>query len=139
MGSIGQRATKLPAIKLWEWFDPGPTGIRANRFDWGWGWSADFFLRPSTLKAGNFEALSSTDSIFTLSKDLNLLKSILKIKRLAAFWGRVLPCQIDLNSIVLFTRGTIMILGNCICKLTLIDFTTKKARFCYLSLYWGSW
>ena len=22
--SVGQRAAKLPAIKVWEWFDPGP-------------------------------------------------------------------------------------------------------------------
>ena len=31
---------------------------------------ADFFLRPPTLKAGNFEALYSTDPIFIVLKDL---------------------------------------------------------------------
>ena len=36
------------------------------------------FLRPLTLKASKFEALSSTDLIFTVLKDLNLLKSIQK-------------------------------------------------------------
>ena len=32
------------------------------------------FLRPPTLTASNFEALKSTDLIFTVIKDLNLLK-----------------------------------------------------------------
>ena len=32
---------------------------------------ADFFLRLPTLKADNFEALSSTDPIFTVLKVLN--------------------------------------------------------------------
>ena len=39
--------------------------------DWGRGWAADFFLKPPTLKASNFAALKSTDSIFTALKDLN--------------------------------------------------------------------
>ena len=33
--SVGQRAAKLPAIKLWEWFDPGRSRTRADWFDWG--------------------------------------------------------------------------------------------------------
>ena len=32
---------------------------------------ANFFLRPPTLKAGNFKALYSKDPIFTVLKDLN--------------------------------------------------------------------
>ena len=43
------------------------------------------FLRPPTLKASKLEALYSTDPIFTKLKDLKLLKSVPKIKRLAAF------------------------------------------------------
>ena len=35
---------------------------------------ADFFLRPPTLKAGNFEALLCTDPIFTALKVLNPFK-----------------------------------------------------------------
>ena len=57
MGSVDQRAAKLLAIKLWEWFDPGTTRIRADRFDQGRGRVADFFMRPPTLKASNFAAL----------------------------------------------------------------------------------
>ena len=36
---------------------------QANWFEWGWGWVADFFLRPPTLKAGNFATLQPTDPI----------------------------------------------------------------------------
>ena len=39
---------------------------------------ADFFLRPPTLKAGNFEALLSIDTIFTILKVLNPLKRYFK-------------------------------------------------------------
>ena len=39
---------------------------------------ADFFLRPPTLKASNFEAFWPTDHIFTVLKDLNLLKKYIK-------------------------------------------------------------
>ena len=35
---------------------------------------ADFFLRPPTLTASNFEALLSIDLKFLALKDLNLLK-----------------------------------------------------------------
>ena len=52
--------------------------MRADWFEWGWGRAADFFLRPPTLTASNFEALKSSDSIFTLIKDLNLLKKYTK-------------------------------------------------------------
>ena len=37
-----------------------------------------FFLRPPTLKAGNFTTLYSTDPIFTVLKDINLLKKFMK-------------------------------------------------------------
>ena len=74
MESVGQRAAKLPAIKLLEWFDPGTSRTRADWFEGGRGRMADFFLRPPTLKASNFAALQSTDPIFTDIKDLNRLK-----------------------------------------------------------------
>ena len=72
MGSVGQRAAKLPAIKLWEWFDPGPTRTRAEWFEWGQ--AADFFLRTTNLTANNFAVLWSIDPKFLALKDLNLLK-----------------------------------------------------------------
>ena len=56
-GSVGQRAAKLLAIKLWEWFGHGTTRIWAERFDKGQGQVADFFLRPPSLTANNFAAL----------------------------------------------------------------------------------
>ena len=76
--SVGQRAAKLPAIKLWEWFDPGWSWTRADRFECGRGWKADFFFRPPTLIVSNFEALQSTDPKFLSFKDLNLLKKHIK-------------------------------------------------------------
>ena len=101
LGSVGQRAAKLPAIKLWEWFYPARTKIRADWFECGRGCVADFFLRPPTLTASNFEALQSTDCTSTVLKDLNLLKKHTKN-------------QMYLISIVLFTRGMTFIFGNCI-------------------------
>ena len=49
--------------------------MRADRFELGRGWMADFFLRPPTLTDNNFKALKSTDPIFTVFKDLNLFKN----------------------------------------------------------------
>ena len=57
LGSVGQRAAKLLAIKLWEWLDPRQTQIQANWFEWGQGRAADFFLRPPTLIVSIFKAL----------------------------------------------------------------------------------
>ena len=45
LGSIGQRVAKWPAIKLWEWFDPGTTRTRAKS------------NHSQSLMAGNFAAL----------------------------------------------------------------------------------
>ena len=78
LGSVGQRAAKWPTIKLWEWFDPGTTRIRADWFESGRGQMADFFLRPPYLTASNFDALWPTDPIFTLLKDLDSLKRYFK-------------------------------------------------------------
>ena len=71
LGSVGQRAAKWPAIKLWEWFDPGTTRIRADWFESGRGQMADFFVRPPTLTTGNFRAVWPKDFKFSALKDLN--------------------------------------------------------------------
>ena len=87
MEFVGQRAAKLLAIKLWEWFDFARVRTRADHFRWGRGRLADFFLRPPTLKASNFEALYSTNPIFTVLKDL--LKNIFsKLKRICKRWNK---------------------------------------------------
>ena len=44
--SVGQRAAKLPAIKLWEWFETVQASNPGTLADWGRGRLADFFLRP---------------------------------------------------------------------------------------------
>ena len=80
LGSTGQRAAKLQAIKVWEWCDPGRSRMRADRFEWGQGRMADFFLRPPTLTDSNFVALWPKDPIFTALKDLNLLKKSVNIE-----------------------------------------------------------
>ena len=74
MGSVGQRAAKLPAIKVWEWFDPGPPRTRADWFECGRGRMADFFMRPPNLTTGNFEAIWPKDLKISAIKDLNRLK-----------------------------------------------------------------
>ena len=76
--SVGQRAAKLPAIKLWKWFNCARNRTQADWFGWGRGRLADFFLRPPTLTAGNFAALWPTDPKFLALKDLNLLKKYIK-------------------------------------------------------------
>ena len=78
LGSAGQRAAKLLAIKLWEWFKFAQDWIRADWFEWGRGQAADFFLRPPTLTAGNFEAIWPKYLKFSAIKDLNRLKKYVK-------------------------------------------------------------
>ena len=78
VGSVGQRAAKLPAIKFWEWFDPGPPRTPADWFECGRGRMADFSVRPPTFTAGNFEAIWTKDLKFSAIKDLNCLKKYAK-------------------------------------------------------------
>ena len=85
LGSVGQWAAKLPAIKLSEWLDRDRESNPSRLADWGRGRLADFFLRPPTLTASNFAALWPTDPKFSAFKHLNLFKSTPKIKSLAAF------------------------------------------------------
>ena len=80
LGSVGQRAAKLPAIKLWEWFDRAGHRTQADWFEWGRGRLADFFLRPPTLTASNLAALWPTNPKFLALKDLILLKKHTKIQ-----------------------------------------------------------
>ena len=61
--SVGQRALKLLAVKVWKWFDPRRSWIWAELFKWGLGVLADFFLSPPAFTASNFEALWPTDPI----------------------------------------------------------------------------
>ena len=64
MKSEGQMAAKLLSGKVWEWFDPKHIPIQAEWFEWGRGQTADFYARPPTLIASNFEVLWPTDPIF---------------------------------------------------------------------------
>ena len=74
LGSLEQRAAKLQAIKLWDWFDHEPSWIRADWIELGRDRAAVFFLRPPNLTASNFQALWCTGLVFTELKDLNVFK-----------------------------------------------------------------
>ena len=62
--SVGQRAAKLPAIKLWEWFEPVQASNPGTLADWGRGRLADLswdlqlwqlvILQPFDLQTPNF-------------------------------------------------------------------------------------
>ena len=85
IGSVDQRASKLLAVKV-----GGLKKKSANRPRPHLNHSAQIRLHQGskhsqTLTASNFEALRPTNFILTAKKDLNLLKTISKIKRLAAF------------------------------------------------------
>ena len=55
--------------------------MSAEWFEWGRGRPADFFLRPLTLTAKNFEALWPTEPKFLALKDLNLLKECIRYQK----------------------------------------------------------
>ena len=64
MGSVGQRAAKLLAIKLWEWFDPGTTRTRAEWYECSRGrmhtdWFQEFFSNNSLFWRYNLELSNS--------------------------------------------------------------------------------
>ena len=69
--SVGQRAAKLPASKLWEWFDPRRIPIRSDWFKWGRGWAADFFLRLQLWKLVTLQPLGLQRPTVPLWKDLD--------------------------------------------------------------------
>ena len=66
LGSVGQRAAKLLAIKLWELFDFARIRdhLRSNH--------------SQSLMAGNFAALWPTDPKFLALKDLSPFKFVSK-------------------------------------------------------------
>ena len=45
------------------------------------GPGAEFFVKPPTLTAGNFAALSPTDPKFLALKDLNPFKTVCKVQK----------------------------------------------------------
>ena len=63
MGSVGQRAAKLPAIKVWEWFGPGTTRARARAGRQTFLWDLQLW-RLVTLKPFDLQ------TIFLALKDL---------------------------------------------------------------------
>ena len=70
LGSVGQRAAKLLAIKLWEWFDPGHSQIQANGAFRIFGLKGKS-VQVQSLMASNYAALWPTDLKFLAVKDLN--------------------------------------------------------------------
>ena len=74
--SVDQRASKLLTVKLYKWFGPGQTWTRAKGACMAeMAESADFFLRPATLTAGNFNVIWPRDLKFLILKYLNPLKN----------------------------------------------------------------
>ena len=108
LGSVGQRAAKLQAIKLWEWLnrDRGPNPSRLA--DWGRGRLADFFLRPPTLTASNFAALWPTEPIFTAFKVLILFSTVSKDQKASS----ILKVGFDLSKWPYFHSA--YVIGVCI-------------------------
>ena len=78
VASVGERDAKLPAIKVWEWFDFAQVRTRADWFECGQGRMADFILRLPNLTTGNFEAIWPKDFKLLAIKDLNPLKKYAK-------------------------------------------------------------
>ena len=80
LGSVGERAAKLLAIKLREWFDFARGSNPGRLADWGRGQMADFFSRPPTLTASNFAALWPTNPKFSALKNLNPFSTVFKVQ-----------------------------------------------------------
>ena len=94
--SVGQRAAKLPAIQLLEWFDRDRQLNPGRLADWGQGRQADIFLRPPTLTATDFAALWPTDPKFLALKDLNPLEKYTKNQEASSIKKVVFFSQSDL-------------------------------------------
>ena len=115
VGSVGQRAANLPAIKVWEWFDPGPPRTRADWFECGRGRMADFFVRPPTLTTGNFEAIWPKDLKTSGIKVLNRFKKYAKYQEASSIlWvGFALSKWPHLHRAYVVTVPFILILAVC--------------------------
>ena len=113
VGSVGQRAANLPAIKVWEWFDPGPPRTRADWFECGRGRMADFFVRPPTLTTGNFEAIWPKDLKTSGIKVLNRFKKYAKYQEASSIlWvGFALSKWSHLHRAYVVTMPFILILA----------------------------
>ena len=74
--SVGQRAAKLPVIKLWEWFDPGRPRTRADRPCTHFGWNGGSGRLFPTLTASNFTALSYRPKIFSIKRSKYFSKCV---------------------------------------------------------------
>ena len=80
MGSVDQRAAKVLAIKLWEWFDSAQTlMVRV-----GPGSGGRLFMRSPTLTASNFAALWPTDLKFSAFKDLKPFSKCVKFQEVTS-------------------------------------------------------
>ena len=128
VGSLGQRAANLPAIKVWEWFDPGPPRTRADWFECGRGHMADFFVRPPTLTTGNFEAIWPKDLKISATKDLNRFKKYAKYQEASSIlWvGFALSKWPHLHRAYVVTVPFILILAVCFWQSILNNFETPK-------------
>ena len=114
----------LLAIKLWEWCNPGTTRIRADRFNQGRGCLADFFMRPPTLKAGNFAALWPTDAILIVWKDLSPTSKYISISRgWQHFMGRFCSLKKTSFQYYLSSKGAISNRYSCMRQPTCLSTT----------------
>ena len=110
IGSVGQRAAKLPSIKPWECFRPGRSRTWADWFVKG---RAQIFLRPPTLTACEFAALWPTDPILPVWKDEK--HEYYQFNLLDAFLGSILLSQIDPILIGLNVQGVFVIFSSTVC------------------------
>ena len=68
LGSVGQRASKLLAVKLWKWLTATGNRTRAKS------------NHSQSLMASNFAALWPTDPKFSALKDLILFSTVSKVQ-----------------------------------------------------------
>ena len=106
--SVGQRAAKLTAIKLWEWFYPERTRIWVDWFKWGQGQAADFFLNLQLWKLVILKSFILQTLYLQYWKIYTFQKSVSKQQQTQQQWldwenQKVIyifsldfPCQIDL-------------------------------------------
>ena len=99
-GSVGQRAAKLLAVKVWGLKKKSaasaiPAEVCASAIGLG--------LRTPGIKSfSKFDGqqlcspLTYRSQIFSIERSIPISKHVKNFKRLAAFWGWVLPSQSDL-------------------------------------------
>ena len=98
--SVGQRAAKLPSVKLLEWFDPGTTRIRADHGCTRFGCNGR--IGRLFLETSNFESwqlcspLTYRPHITCMERSKPLWKIYHQLNRLARFLRLILLSQIYL-------------------------------------------